>query len=103
MAEVVVLSEIHLVDYMCCVKKATNLKIFNRIKRISESKHFQSTFNANVAVNLMIQNYSKQKLNNHKCQCLYKNPIKDHMCEEDCAYNPSICACECVKGYKIGE
>lgn len=42
-------------------------------------------------------------MNNDKCQCECKNPIKDYMCEKDYAYNPSICAYEYVKDHEIGE
>ena len=46
---------------------------------------------------------SRQKWNNDKCRCEFKNSIKYCACEEDYIWNPNTCACECNKDCEIGE
>ena len=40
---------------------------------------------------------SRQKEINDKSQCECKKPLKRWPCEEDYAWNPSKCTCECDK------
>lgn len=56
--------------------------------------------NVNVDVNLMVENNSRKKWNSDKCQ---KKSIRHCTWEEDYAWNPSICCCECDKDCEIGE
>ena len=44
----------------------------------------------------------RQKVNNFKCQCQCRRPIKHRASEKDYDSNPTTCACECDKGCDIG-
>lgn len=57
-----------------------------------------------LAIKYVIQtviNNPKQKRNNDNCLCECKKPLKQHACEEDYIWNPSICHCKCDKNVKL--
>ena len=81
-----------------------NLKVFNMIKGINESK----TLTRLISCDCRCESdggkrNSRQKWNNDKCQCECKKPIKHRTCKEDYAWNSSTCACECYKDCDISE
>ena len=54
----------------------------------------------NADVNVMLENIIQNKyriMTTDKCQFELKNPIKHPVCEEDYAWNPSICACNVIR------
>ena len=45
----------------------------------------------------------KQRQNNDKCRCEYKELIDKGVCDKGYIWNPSNCECECDKSCDIGE
>ena len=46
---------------------------------------------------------NKQRWNDDKCQCEYKELIDKGVCDEGSIWNPCNCECECDKLCNIGE
>ena len=46
---------------------------------------------------------NKQRWNEDKCMCEYKELIDTGLCDEGFIWNPSNCECECNKSCDIGE
>lgn len=75
-----------------------NLKAFNMVKGINESKTLVKYISNEYKCKLDgKKSNSRQKWNNVKCQCKYKKPIRHRTCEEYYAWNPSKRACDCNK------
>ena len=46
---------------------------------------------------------NKQRWNDDKCRCEYKELIDKGVCDKGFIWNPSNCECECDKSCDIGE
>ena len=55
-----------------------------------------------VSVNAIVYN-NKQRWNNDKCRCKYKELIDKRVCDKAFIGNPSNCECECDKACDVGE
>ena len=86
------------------VVKNLNIKVFNLMSRIDESRHIEwhktwkceCKFGANICNN-------KQRWNNHKCRCECKELIDKGVCDKGFLWNPSNCECECDKVCDVSE
>ena len=84
-----------------CVTNKTeyvNLNVCNVTTRINESKTLTKyvIVHSNLMVEFVIQVKSGKTINEN---VTVKNSIKDHVCKEDYAWNPSTCVCEINYAY----
>ena len=81
-----------------------NLKVFSMIKVIKESKTvaYHISFECKCESNGW-KCKSREKWKKDKHECKDKKLIKHRTCEEEYAWSPSTCACECDKDCEIGE
>ena len=78
------------------------LKVFNMIKWTNASSTFRTHISCESRYEFDGRKCnSRQKWNNDKCRCHYEKPIRHRACEEDCAWNPSICGFKCKKDCEI--
>ena len=86
------------------VIKNINVKVFNLISRINETRHiiwdetckFMCRLSASVCNN-------RQRWNEDKCRSECKELINKGICDKGFISNPSNCECECDKSCDIGE
>ena len=86
------------------VFKNLNVKVFNLMSRIYETRHIEShktckckcRLDASVCKN-------KQCWNEDKCRCECKELIDKGVCDKGSIWNPSNCECECDKFCDVGE
>ena len=86
------------------VIKNVNVKVFNLISRINETRHIEwhKTCKCKSILDANVGNH-KQRWNEEKYRCECKQLIDKGICDEELIWNPSNCECECDKSYGIGE
>ena len=84
--------------------KNTNVGVFNLMSRTNETRHIKwhKTCKCKCRLDASICN-NKQKWNDDKCKCEYKELIGKGMCDKGFIWNPSNCEYECDKLCDIGE
>ena len=84
--------------------KNINMKVFNLISRISETRHtiWHKTCKCICRLSASICN-NRQKWNEEKCRCECKESVDKRICDKGFIWNPSNCECECDKSCDIGE
>ena len=85
--------------------KNTNVKVFNLMPRINETKQiiWHETCKRVCRLTSAVCN-SKQIWNEDKCRCECKEDLINKMvCDKGYIWNPSNCACECDKLCDIGQ
>ena len=90
--------------YVPDVVKDLNVKVFNLISRINETRYIKwhETCKCICRLDAIVCN-NKQRWNKGKCRCECKELIDKCVCDKGCAWNPSNCECECNKSYDVGE
>ena len=80
------------------------VRVFNLMSRTNETRHIEWHKNCKSICRLdkIICN-SKQRWNEDKCRCEYKELIDKGACDKGYVWNPSNCECECDKSCNIGE
>ena len=86
------------------VVKYMNIKVFNLISRISETRHvsWHEPCTCKYKLHASVCN-NKQRWNNDKCGCECKELIDKGRCVNDCIWYLSICECECNKSCDVRE
>ena len=86
------------------VIKNLNLKVFNLMPRTNETRHikFHETCKCTCRLDASVCN-NKQRWNEDKCRCEYKELIDKGVCDKAFIWNASNCQCECDKTCDIGE
>ena len=84
------------------VVKKINVKLFNLISRINETRQmlWHKTCKCVCRLSVAVCN-SKQIWNDDKCRCECK--VDKIVCDKGFSWNPSNCECECHKSCGIGE
>ena len=85
------------------VVKNINIKIFNLMSSINETRHvsWHETCKCKCRLDTSVCN-DKQYWNNNKCRCECKELIDKDMYDDGFIWNPSICECECDKSCDVG-
>ena len=86
------------------VIKNLNLKVFNLMPRTNETRHikFHETCKCTCRLDASVCN-KKQRWNEDKCRCEYKELIDKGVCDKAFIWNASNCQCECDKTCDVGE
>ena len=86
------------------VIKDLNVRVFNLMSRTNEARFTKWHENCKCICRLggIICN-SKQRWNENKCRCEFKELIDKGTCDKGFVWNPSNCECECDKNCNIGE
>ena len=86
------------------VVKNLNIKVFNLMSRTNEARHIEwhETCKCKWRLDIGICN-NKQRWNNDKCRCEWKELIDKGVCDKGSIWNPSNCECECDKSCDVGE
>ena len=87
------------------IVKKVNVKVFNLISRINETKQilWHETCKCVCRLSDAICN-SRQIWNNDGCRCECREDLVGKInCDKVCSWNPSNCQCECDKSCGIGE
>ena len=87
------------------VVKDLNLKVFNMLARINETRKvvWHETYKCICRLTSAICN-DKQAWNENKCSCECKEDLVSKLvCDKGYMWNPSTCACECDKYCEIGQ
>ena len=86
------------------VVKDLNVKVFNLMSRINETKNIKwhEAFKCKCRLDAIVCN-NKQRWNKNKCRCEYKELINKSVCDKDFIWNPSNCECECNKSCDFSE
>ena len=81
-----------------------NIKVFNLISRIDETRHmpWHETCTCKCKLDANVCN-DTQRWNNDKCRFECKELIGKGMRDDRFIWNPSICECECDKSCDIGQ
>ena len=84
--------------------KNINVKVFNLMSRINETKHtiWHETCKCICRLSASVCN-SRQRWNEDKCRCECKKLIDKGICDKAFIWNLSNCECECDKSCGIGE
>ena len=84
--------------------KNRNVKVFNLISRINETRHiiWHEICKCICRLTASICN-NKQVRNGDKCRCECKELVDKGICDKGFIWNPSTCECECDKSCGIGE
>ena len=95
---VATVSIIHVQNCAPNVVKNLNLKLFNLVPGISETRHMEwhETCKCKCRFSSSVCN-NKQCWNDDKCRCECKELIDKGICNEGFIWNPSNCECECYK------
>ena len=85
--------------------KDLNVRVFNLMLRNNETTHIKwhETCKWCICTLDKIICNSKQRWNEDKCRCEYKELIDKGVCDKGYVWNPSNCECECDKSCNIGE
>ena len=85
------------------VIKYLNVKVFNLMSRINETRHIKwhETYKCKCKLDASVWN-NKQRWNNDKCRCESKEVIGKGICDKGYTWNPSNCKCECDKSCDFG-
>ena len=86
------------------VVKNINVKIINLILRTNKTRHIEwhKTGKCKCRLNASVCN-NKQRWNNDKCRCSFKELIDKGICDKGFTWNPSNCEYECDKSCDVGE
>ena len=86
------------------VIKTLNVKVFNLMSRTNETRYIEwhETFKCKSRLDGSVCN-NKQRWNNDKCRCEFKELIDKGVCVKRFIWNPSNCECECDKSCDVGE
>ena len=86
------------------VVKDLNAKVFNLMSRTNGTRHIKrhETCKCICRLDAIVCN-NKQRWNNAKCRCEYKELIDKGVCDKGYIWNPSNCECECDKSCDVGE
>ena len=84
--------------------KDLNVKVFNLMSRTNETRHIKwhETCKCKCRLDASVCN-NKQRWNDDKCQCEYKELIDQGVSDKGYAWNPSNSECECDKSCDVGE
>ena len=80
------------------VVKNINVKVFNLMSRINETRHiiWYETCKCICRLSASVCN-KRQRWNEDKCRCEYKELIDKGICDKGFIWNPSNCECEEIK------
>ena len=80
------------------VVKNINVKVFNLMSRVNETRHIIWHENCKCICRLSagVCN-NRQRWNEDKCRCECKQLIDKRICDKRFIWNPSNCECECDK------
>ena len=87
------------------VVKNLNLKVFNMMSRINETRKviWHITCKCLCRLTSAICN-NRQDWNENKCSCECKEDLVSKLvCDKECMWNPSTCACDCDKCCEVGQ
>ena len=84
------------------VVKILNIKVFNLMSRTNETRHTKWHETCECRQDSSVCN-NKQRWNEDKCICEYKELIDKGLCDKGFIWNPSNYECECDKSCNIGE
>ena len=86
------------------VIKTLNVKVFNLMSRTNETRYIEwhETSKCKSRLDGSVCN-NKQRWNNDKCRCEFKELIDKGVCVKRFIWNPSNCECECDKSCDVGE
>ena len=86
------------------VTKTLNVKVFNLMSRTNETRYIEwhETSKCKSRLDGSVCN-NKQRWNNDKCRCEFKELIDKGVCVKRFIWNPSNCECECDKSCDVGE
>ena len=86
--------------------KDLNIKVFNLMSRTNETRHinWHETCKCKCRLGASVCN-NKQRWNDDKCWCEFKELIDKGVYDKGCAWNRSNCECECEcdKSCDVGE
>ena len=82
---------------LCVLDVAKNI-VFNLVSRTNEVRHIEwhETCQCKCRLDASVCN-NKQRWNNEKCRCKYKELIDKGIRDNRFIWNPSMCECECEK------
>ena len=86
------------------VIKTLNVKVFNLMSRTNETRYIEwhETSKCKSRLDGSVCN-NKQRWNNDKYRCEFKELIDKGVCDKRFIWNPSNCECECDKSCDVGE
>ena len=86
------------------VVKNLNVRAFNLMSRINETKHIEwhDTCKCKCRLDGCVRN-NKESWNKNKCRCECKELIAKGICDKRSIWDPSNCESECDKSCDIGE
>ena len=86
------------------INKNLNVRIFDLMSRISETRYIEwlETCKCKCRLDTSVCN-NKQRWNNDKCKCEWKELIDKGICGKGFIWIPSNCKCECDKSCDGGE
>ena len=86
------------------VVKDLNVKVCNLISRTNKTSHIKwhEMCKCKCRLDASVCN-NKQRWNDDKCRCEYKELIDKGLCDKGYIWNPSNCECECDKSCDVGE
>ena len=84
--------------------KNINVKVFFLMPRTNETRHIEwhKTCKCKCRLDASVFN-NKQRWNEDKCRCEYKELIDKRMCDQGFIWNPSNSECQCAKLCDVGE
>ena len=84
--------------------KNKNVQVFNLISRTNQTRHIEwhKTCKCKCKLDVSVCN-NKQRWNEDKCRCEYKELIDKGMRDKEFIWNASNCECECDKLCDVGE
>ena len=89
---------------MCApdVVKNLNVKVFNLVSRTNGTRYIEwhKTCKCKCRLDTSTCN-NKQRRNDDKCRCEYKESFDKGVCDKGSKSNPSNCECECDKSYSL--
>ena len=86
------------------VVKNLNVKVFNLTSKTNETRHIKwhETYKCKCRLDASVCN-NKQRWNDDKCRCEYKELIDKGVCDKGYIWNPNNCECECNKSCHDGK
>ena len=85
------------------VVKNIYLKVFNLMSRTNKARYIKFRKTCKCKCRLKANVCNKQRWNEDKCRCEFKELIDKGSCNKRFIWNPSNCECECNKSYDTGE
>ena len=87
------------------IVKDTNIKVFNMLARINETRKitWHESCKCICRLTKAVCN-NKQEWNENKCKCACKEDLIDKLvCGKGYIWNPSTCTCDCNKYCEVGQ